>query len=464
MLLAALVTIPLHNIQAPKVVETKLFRNQKGVVAPGSITVSPNLDHYSYSTIDHKVIIDGKAFGPYVSNGAVLYSGDSKDYAFLANLKVNAPPTVFWNGVPKTTEFPVTSVFRAGETGGICWGERKVTVEPDPKDPKKEIRNEFTRLIHPGGVTEWFDKVEKIYFSDDGSSFALRINEKIPLKDIPADKPNAPTSRDYIILADGTKRLRGNTMQIFPAPNNQGYAVLDTDFSETTDYSFEFRNKLIEFKGEFSGKPIFSPDGKQFAFRRSFTGPTPGGTNIAFYQYTIGGYSIPDLQIQTGLTYAPDGKKWVMSGLNGRTPYLYVSSMGMVSYGEFPGLALAPPEPYKMAKFANGKIVLLFQPKREKPSVFIEDKGVFELGPFTSLPDTMSVSPNGRYMVIGGADLKETRAFMIDLENPATAVEVMKPGCELQVLGKGTFVWKSNSSVQFMILKNSELVRVNASF
>lgn len=462
MIVPALIALSFRPVLDVKVVETKLFRNQKGKVEPGSIAISPDFEHYSYSSPDHKIIVDGKSFGPFLSNGAMVYSGDSKNYAFLANVKPNSPPVVFFNGVEKPTEFPVTSIFRAGETGGICWGEHKVIITKDENDPKKENHQDFTRLVSPNGVTEWFEKIEKIYFSDDGSDFALRTSEKIPPKVVDQNSQALPTSRDFIVHKDGSKVARDQTIQVFPAPNSQGYATLAGSKSSVDDYVVSYRGKTSAFKGEFYGKPLFSPDGRQFAYRRSFTGPTPEGRNIQFYQYTIGGFEITDLQIQTGLTFAPDGKKWVMCGLNGKEPQVYVSSMGMVSYRDFPLLDGAPAEPYKVARFAAGKMVFLFQPKREKPTLFVEDKGLFELGSFTSLPDSLSISPNGRWLVLAAGDVRETRAFLVDLENPGPAVEIMKPGYDLQVLGKGTFVWKNDHELQFMILRNSDLNRVSA--
>ena len=463
MLLPAIVAIHILPFQAVRIAETKLFKNEKGKIAPGSIAISPDLAHYSYSTMDHKMVIDGKSFGPYLSNGAVLYSGDSKTYAFLASVKPGVAPVLYWNGVEKSTEYPVSNVLRAGETGGICWVEHRLVISKNELDPTKEDRQDYTRLMMPTGLTAWFERVEKIYFSEDGSTYALRTNEKIPIKDLPKDNQAAPTSRDYIVRSDGTKSLRNSTIQVFPAPNGQGFATLASEFSQVSDYSVEFRGKATLFKGEFFGKPVFSPDGKQFAFRISFTGHTKDGLNIPYFQYFIGGYSFPDLQAQSGLTYAPDGKMWVMCGMNMKEPFIYISNQGMVSYSDFPGLGSAPPEPYKIAKFANGKIVLLFQPKRQKPSLFVVGKGVFTLGAFTAFPDTISISPDGKNLVLAGADAKETRAFLVNLENPGPAVEIIKPSYDLQNLGKGTFVWKNNSDVQFMILKNSELIRVTAS-
>lgn len=470
MIFPAILALPFLNFQSGQITETKLFKVQKTKVAPGSISISPDLQHYSYGTLEKTVIVDGKVLGPYNGYGSVLFSGDSKDYAFMANVRLGQPSRVIWNGVEKPTDFPVSSLFRAGETGGICWGEFKTVVTKDEKDPTKEMRQDFTRLIYPGGVTDWAEKIDKVVFSDDGASFAMRTSEKIPRPETPTGEFSGPSSRDFIVYKDGSKVPRRRVVQLFTAPNGQGYVTVADgtdsagDFASLNVFEVTFRGRTVKSKGEFYGKPVFSPDGKQFAFRNSYTGTNPEGRNIQFYQYTIGGFTIPDLQIQTGLTFAPDGKKWVMCGLNGKQPFLYVSSSGLSRYDEFPGLNGAPPEPYKVAKFANGKIVLLFQSSRAKPFLFVEDKGLFEMGAFNSLPDTMSVSPDGKRLVIGGSDVREARAFVFDLENPGSAAEILKPGYDLQNLGKGTFVWKSDNEVQFMILKNFELIRVSAKF
>ncbi|MEI7985097.1 MAG: hypothetical protein WCI55_05660 [Armatimonadota bacterium] len=441
MIFTALLAIPILNFQSGQITETKLFKVQKGKVSPGSITISPDLAHFAYGTTDHKVIIDGKSFGPYNLIGPVLYSGDSKNFAFLANLRTGEPSKIIWNGVEKLTNYQVSNLFRAGETGGLCWSE---------------LNKEFTRLIHPSGTTDWIEKIEKLYFSDDGTSFALRASEKIPVVPDAQTDTNAPPTRDIIIRQDGTKINRDRVVQIFPAPNGLGYATL------SSDNEVSYRNRSYRFKGEFYAKPVFSPDGKVFAFRNSYTGVAPSGQNIQFYQYSVGGLTVPYLQIQTGLTFAPDGKKWVMCGLNGKSPFIYVSDSGLVPYDEFPGLNGAPPEPYKVAQFANGKIVLLFQGRSDKPILFVEGKGLFPLGEFVGLPDTLSISPDGQNLVIGGSDMRESRAFIVNLVNPGSAKELLKPGYDLQNLGKGTFVWKSNNEVHFMILRKSELIRVSA--
>ena len=458
MILSALFGIPIVPFQVGQVTETKLFRNEKGKVVPGSIAVSPNLQHYSYSTVDHKIMIDGKAFGPYLSNGIVAYSGNSDDYAFLASQRQNAPSTFFLNGVEKNGEFPIFNVFRAGESGGLAWVEHKYVTEKDEKDPSKTNKFDFTRLVYNGGNTEWFERIEKMSFSDDGSLYAIRVSEKVKASDVKKDDPDTPTSKDYIVRMDGEKTPRAGIMQIFPAPNAQGYATL------TGDNTVIFRNKVSPIKGEFYGKPMFSPDGKQFVYRNSFTGARPDGRNVPFYQYTINGYPIPDLQIQTGLVFAPDGKKWVMCGMNGKDHFLYISSQGMVAYSDFPGLAGAPLEPYKEARFAAGKIVLLFQPKKSNPILFIEDKGITDLGEMTSAPETISISPDGKKMVLGCQEKQELHAFAVDLENPVSAVPVIaKKGYDLQNLGKGTFVWRNDHEVTFLILRNSDMTRVSAS-
>jgi hypothetical protein len=434
---AFFVTLALKPLLGP-VTETKLFKIQKGKIVPGTILLSPDLMHYSYVSSDRKLILDGKAFGPYLTNTTPVYSGDGKDCAYIATINAKDGPVLVWNGVVRKTDYPVGNLFRAGDTGGIWWYERQ---------------ENKTRLVHAEGVTDWFAKIDKLSVTDDASNFYLRTSE--PIKSDPQKvDPGAPTSNDYIIKKDGTKTPRGNTLQVFPAPKGLDYAML-MGTGEVL-----FRGKSARVHGEFYGKPTFSPDGKQFVFRSEFTGPTKEG-NKPFFHYNVNGLELNDLQIQTGFTFSPDGSKWVLCGLNGKEPFIHLSTYGLLSYGEFPGLAGVPPEPYKVAQFVNGKLVMLFQAKLGKPILYIEDKGVFELGEFKAAPETLEFSPDGKKLALAGMFRQETRALLVDLENPGIASELLKPGYDLQNLEKGTFIWKSDQELMYMILRNSELIRIN---
>jgi len=46
------------------------------------------------------------------------------------------------------------------------------------------------------------------------------------------------------------------------------------------------------------------------------------------------------------------------------------------------------------------------------------------------------------------------RAFVISLENPEPAKEILKKGYELQNLGKGLLFGRTITDLQFMILRN----------
>lgn len=463
MILAAVFAAPFFCVQLGQITETKLFTIQKGKIAPGSIRLSPDLNHYSYVTADHKMIIDGKTLGPYVTNGAVVYSGDSKDCAFLAQIKPSEPSKLIWNGAEKATEFPVGSIFVAGETGPICWVERKRVKEEEP--PKVDIQragenanknapkeNEFSRLVTPEETTDWYEKIEKLGFSDDGKLFFLRTSQKVAQsKDTPPD-PSGPTTEDFIVYKGGKKVPRGQILQVYAAPSGGGFMAI-TGKSEVV-----FNRTLTKFTGEIYGKPVFSPDGKQMAFRVQFTKYAPDG-NQPNYQYYVNGKPIENLQIQSGLIFSEDGTRWVMCGLNRKSPYLLSSDLGLVAFADA-GLGKAPAEPYKAAKMVNGKLVCLFQAKRDKPILYIEGLEAFELGGFISAPDTLSVSPDGRHLLLAGSAGEETHAYMVDLGNPQAAVDVLPFKYDLQNLGKGTFVWRSDNEVQFAILKRNDLERV----
>ena len=457
MILAALFAVPILGIQVGQATETKLFTIQKGKILPGSIMLSPDLNHFSYTSNDHKVILDGKAVGPFLSNGAVVYSGDSKNAAFLATVNPNEPSKLYWNGVEKKTDFPVSNVFRAGENGGLCYVERKTETVDDGIDEKgnKKVRQiERSRVVMPDETTDWFRKIDKIGFSDDGSSYYMRMSEEIEVsKDKPVDL-TAPTAKDYLVYKGGKKVERDQVMQVFPAPLGEGYAFL------TNRNAVIYKQNSTVLHGAFYGKPVFSPTGKQFAFRSEFTGHDTNGVNIPFFHYYINGLEILDLQIQTGLTFDDTGKKWVMCGLNGKNPYIYQSTTGLMSYADA-GLGGAPAEPYKVAKFVNGKLVCLFQAKRSKPLIYLEEKGLMDLGNFVAYPDTLSTSPDGKHLIIAGSAGEETHAYVLELDAPTEGIDVLKGNYDLQNLGIGTFVWRNDREVGFTALRKNDLVRVS---
>lgn len=442
MILSAIVVAHLGWLQKSKVVETKLFTVRKEKVVANSIALSPDLDHYAYATPDHKLVVDGKSYGPFVTNGPVVFSGDSKSFGFLASEKAKDPSSLRINGTEQKLEFQPMSLFRAGEDGAICWVER-------------DIEKDKVRLVTPYETTGWFDKIEKVAFSDDGSNFYLRVAEKIVQdKDAPVDN-SQPLTKDYIVYKGGKKVARERVAQIFPAPNGLGFAAA------TADDLFVYKSYSNKYKGELYGKPIFSDDGTQVAFRTRFTIPTPTSNKDAI-QYCINGNFITDLQIQSGLTFSPDGKKWVMCGLNDKKPFLYFSDSGLVSFGEVAGLGAAPAEPYRFAKFVNGKMVFIFTPRRAKPLLFVEDKGIMEMGSFLVSPDSASISPDGRYLAIGGGDDRETHAYVFDLQNPGTGVDPLKGQYDLQMLGSGTFIWSNTNELKFMVLRKGDMTRVSA--
>ncbi|HLO98868.1 MAG TPA: hypothetical protein VK171_09770, partial [Fimbriimonas sp.] len=146
-------------------------------------------------------------------------------------------------------------------------------------------------------------------------------------------------------------------------------------------------------------------------------------------------------------------------GLNGKTPYIYLSTMGPVKYAEFPGLDTAPQEPYKWAKFRDGKLMLLFQGPRSNPTLFLQDMGSVDLGTVIVVPDSISISPDGRYMVFGGQLALETHAFVVDLNFAGAAVDLGKTGYDLQMLGPRTFTWTGNNTVNFAILRDQWVCR-----
>ncbi len=450
MIVGSLLAVVFHQTPKLQVVETKLLSLQKTKLVPNSIYLSPNFEHFAYKTPDGKVMIDGKAFGPYVFSTPVIYSGDGKDYAFAATVKAGEDAKFFWNGVEKKTEFPISNVFRAGDSGPICWTERD-------KETTK------VRLITPYETTGWFEKIDRINFNDDGSNFYLRTVEKVVKeKDAPND-PSQPDSRDYIIYKGGKKVARESILQVYIAPKDGGFAAVRPATSlvglpSGTIGGLEVitRAGSTIFRGEIFGNPVYSSDGKQFAFRSRYTVP---GTvaNQDRIQYFLNGKQITELNLQSGLMFSDTSDKWAMCGLNDKRPYLLTSWGGLVSYGEFPLLGGAPSEPYKFGRFVNDKMVLLFQARRSKPLLFIEDKAMIELGPYSALTDTISISPDGKLLAVAGTDGTMNHAYLVDLQNPVAGVETLKGPYELQVTGDSTFAWQGEHDLKFAVLRKNDL-------
>lgn len=452
MILAPLVAVSFFQSPKAQVVETKLLSLQKNKFVPNSIYLSPDFDHCSYKTPDGKVMIDGKAYGPFVFSTPLIYSGDGKDFAFAATEKPDGAAKLFWNGVEKKTEFPISNVFRAGDTGPICWTERD-------KETTK------TRLVTPYETTGWFEKIDRVYFNDDGSNFYVRIVEKVVReKDAPND-PSQPDSRDYIVYKGGKKVARESMLQVYIAPKDGGFAAVRPatnlrNLPTGTIGGLEVITKAgsTVFRGELFGNPVYSSDGKQFAFRVRYT--VPGAvSNQDCIQYFMNGKQITELNLQSGLMFSDKSDKWAMCGLNDKRSYMLTSWGGLMSYGQYPLLGGAPSEPYKFGRFVNDKMVLLFQARRSKPLLFVEDKGMIEMGPYSVLTDSISISPDGKFLAVAGTDGSMNHAYVVDLENPVAGVETLKGPYELQVTGDSTFAWQGGHDLKFAVLRKNDLCR-----
>ena len=438
-------SLPLQNLKS---VETKVLTVQKGKVIPGTLGMSPDLNHVYYSTPDQRVVVDGFTFGPFASCSSVVYSGDSAHFGFTAVLKPKDDSIRVIDGRTVAGEYPVASVFRAGDSGPLCWVEH---------DKEKDLY----RMVTPDETTGWEQKIERIVFADDGQNFFLRTSEKAKV-DASAQQSQItaaggePPSKEFVVYKGGKRVARERLMQVYAAPNKAGFAAL------SSDQEMIYKGTRVRIRGEVYGKPVFSSDGSQFAFRTRFTEPN-GLVNQDRIQYTINGSVIAGLQIQSGLMFNEDGTRWAMCGLNSKKPFLYTSDGGMVPYGEVNGLGGAPPEPYKFGRFVNGKMVLFFQARLQKPLLFVEDKGLIEISTMQASSETISISPNGRYLAVACGDERQVHAFLVDLANPGQAVDLAKGTYELQVTGARTFVWSGPNELRFMVLRKNDINRVTVS-
>lgn len=436
LLLSSYLIAPLPPVEV-KVKETKLVQLDKKKVAAGSISLSRDFLHFTHASPNRTVYLDGKVLGTYLDHGTVIFSGSNDDYAFIAQLKPDEPPVMIKNGKPVTTDGQIARLFRTHDLGALAYLER--------------VDKKF-RLVTDYGKSPLVSKIENLRFSDDGGTYVFAVTE---------EKRDA----DGVLLSSDEFLCYSNSDDLAPRPGIIGYyPANDHAFMTTTNFNdVRFRGQTYRLgHARFNGRPVFSPDGKSFGFKVEQTAYTKEGVNIEQIQYNVNGNLVTDFQRQTGLTFSDDSKLWVLCGMNGKNVGLYLSNFGPVKYSDFPGLESAPQEPYKWAKFLNNKLMLMFQAPRANPTLFMQDLGTVDLGTLVVVPDSISISPDGRYMVFGGQLELETHAFMVDLQFLGPAVEITKPGYDLQMLGSRTFYWTGNNTVNFAILRNNFVCRAEA--
>lgn len=409
-----------------------------------SLVVSPDRARVACVTADRKtVLVDGKKYGPFLAAASPTFSGDSRSMAFIAVRRAELGGEVYINGEYVKTESEVTKVLRLGETGPIAWTEQTKA---------------GVRLCTPEFKTAPMPKVIRSTFSPDGKGFAFIFSE--------VQKDPAKPTNDFLMMGNTPVVPRGRTSFCYPAQGGNGYLSihLDTkiDFAAGTATSFgDWNGQKFAFEGTMVGSPIFNSTGDTWALRSEFTGATPKG-NMQFSRYTTTTGPVRELEIQSGFAFRPGSSDFVLCGKRGDELFLKRSPAVAVPYSQVPGLEVAPREMYKSAAWFGKKIALLFQSKRTKPSLFVEGKGMVDLAADEAMPNSLSVSPDGKYLALNVVRNELATVMIVPLEDPLQMAVVGKEDSVVDQPAKVAPLWVDNRTVRFMALRKGQLIRMDA--
>jgi hypothetical protein len=423
--------------------ETVLLKLDQKKMDLSSIVVSPDRARVACTSADRKyALMDGKRFGPFAVVGSPVFSGDSRTFAFGAMRTTDQGGEMYVDGAYVQTEFEVTRVMRLGDTGPLAWMERG-------KPGIRVCTNEFK--------TVWMPKLVRSAFSSDGKGFTFIFSE---LPKAPEDNPP-----EYLLQGNTPAVPRARTVNSFPAPGGTNFLSIHldtkTDFRSPSEIGFgDWNGQRFAYEGKVVGLPIFNSTGSAWAVRSEFTGVTPKG-NMQFSRYTTSTGSVKELDIQTGFAFRPGGEEFVLCGKREDELFIKKSPGVAVPYSQFAGLEVAPKEYYRAAAWAGKSVVLLFQSKKTRPSLFIEGKGVVDLNVDSAMPNTLAVSPDGKYLALNVMKNELASVMVVPIENPLAMTVLGKEDFVVDQAEKVAPLWLDNQSLRFLALRKSQLLRMD---
>jgi hypothetical protein len=424
--------------------ETVLLKLDSKKIDLSSMVVSPDRARVGCTSADRKyALMDGKRFGPFAVVGSPVFSGDSRTFAFGAMRTTDQGGEMYVDGAYVQTEFEVTRVMRLGDTGPLAWMERG-------KPGIRVCTNEFKTI--------WMPKLVRSAFSTDGKGYTFIFSE---LPKVPEQSPP-----EYLLQGNSPVVPRARTVNSFPAPGGKNYLSihLDTkvDFNSPSEIGYgDWNGQRFAYEGKVVGLPMFNSTGSAWAVRSEFTGVTPKG-NMQFSKYTTSAGSVKELEIQTGLAFRPGGEEFVLCGKRGDELFIKKAPGFAIPYAQFPGLEVAPKEFYRAGAWSGRNIILLFQSKRTKPVLYVEGKGVVDLNVDTAFPNTLAVSPDGKYLALNVSRNDLGSVMVVPLENPAAMTVLGKEDFVVDQAEKVAPLWLDNQSLRFLALRKSQLLRMDA--
>ncbi|MEI7575783.1 MAG: hypothetical protein WCK51_02740 [Armatimonadota bacterium] len=424
--------------------ETVLLKLDAKKVDLSSLVVSPDRSRVACTSADKKyALLDGKRFGPFVATAPPVFSGDSRSFAFAAMRDNQQGGEMYLNGEYVKTEYEVTRVLRLGDSGPIAWTERG-------KPGVRLCTNEFK--------TEWMPRLVRSAFSTDGKGFSFIFTA------LPKDAADNPP--EFLMQGNTPAVPRARTLNCFPAPGGLNFLSvhLDVQFNSSApaDTGFgDWNGQRFVYLGKVVGLPVFNTSGSAWAVRSEYTGVTPKG-NMQFSKYTTSAGSVRELDIQNGFSFRPGSESYVLCGKRGDDFFIKKSPALAVPYADFPGLDVAPREFYRGAAWSGNNVILLFQSKKTKPSLFFEGKGLVDLNVEEAMPASLSVSPDGKYLALNVTKNDLPRVMVIPVDNPLQMTLVGKEDFVVDQPEKAAPLWIDNRSLRFLGLRKGQLLRMDA--
>jgi hypothetical protein len=222
----------------------------------------------------------------------------------------------------------------------------------------------------------------------------------------------------------------------------------------TNGMRFQFRAAKID-------PPIFDPTDQHFALRFGFTKPVDG-TNIDANIYMIDGIQYPTPPVQTGMSFSPDGQRWVFCGYEQKQWFLIEKGkqkQPMDNNTDFPG---CPNEGYKAAFFTPQGLGLLFQSRKVAPTIVIGATQLTQIPAEKVIPESLSVSPNGKWLAFVAEKEGKRMQGVMKIGPTSSAlptVQWLKPDEQSGLLRFEKAQWQSANAFLFVSLKGVNLNR-----
>jgi hypothetical protein len=412
---------------------TKLFHYDKSRIISESMLISPDGTRFTYQTKDKKIIIDGKALGPFSEIKNTLFSGDSRECAFLAKKNSSDPFLLYVNGNYDPNNLNIDRLFRAGNNGPIGWFE---------------VSPMGTRVNIKGRLSQWESSVERLSCNDNGSGFILSILAK---KFVNGEQTS---SASYYSFNGAEKVSADHVRRAYPSPDGKDF-LLEYDYEPNGTY--EFKSLRHSYNGLMKDAPIFSRDGAHAAIKANFTAASDDG-NVERNQYVIDGKQITSIQNHEFFSFSLDSQDWYLIGKNKNVSYLLKKSLGVpIRVDTYTGSGAT----IKSIKITDKGAIILQQNRNSSPYLFVEgDKG-YALPIPSIIATSLSVSPTSQYVTLSGHPSKKTPVYLYSLANMASPIELDFKDINPADITQNGVSWLTERSFCLLGTKGDDVYRID---